>query len=442
MDNKIFKTYDIRGVYPDELDKKTAYLVGRAYPFFLQEKSPTIALAMDGRESSPELFKETKKGIIDSGGEVYDIGLATTPLLNFSVCKYNLSGGIMITASHNPPNFNGFKLIKEKGLQVYGKEIMEIKRIINKKEYQDKKGKSIKKEPLEDYLDHIISFGENIDNMKVVVDYGNGVGSYTGKPAFEKLNCETISLFDEIDGTFPNHLPNPHEVDNMKKLMDKVKKEKADLGVFFDGDGDRAFIIDEKGEVVYPDLLVALLAKKELKENPGEEIYFDLRFSKITSEIISKYDGIPRMMRVGNPFYKEKLIKEGGLMGAELSGHIMHKDNFSIDDGLFIAVKVIDFLSQKKKSLSQLIKPLKKYHQSPEINMEVSDKEEALEAAKKEFPDGVNYDLDGVYIEFEDWWFNLRKSNTEDLVRLRLEANTKEKLAEKKELLVSLIKRC
>jgi len=441
MNEEIFKTYDIRGIAPDFLNEEVAYAVGRAFVTFLKKEKPEIVVGRDGRKTSKKLFENLKRGLIDSGARVYDLGLANTPLVNFSVCDSDYDGGIMVTASHNPPEYNGFKLIREKGLQIHGKEIKKIKKIIKNEEFSKGKGLVREINILPDYVSRILNAGKNVKDLKVVVDYGNGVASVTGKEVFDQLNLEVISLFDRVDGSFPNHLPNP-EPENMEYLISVVKDEGADLGVFFDGDGDRAFFVDEKGEIVYPDLLTALLAEEELKKANEKTVYFDLRFSKITAEKISEAGGIPEMMRVGNPFYKEKLINEGGLMGAELSGHVMHKDHFCIDDGLFIAVKLIDFLTDRDKSFSELVAPLKKYHQSEEINMKVKDKNEALKKARDAFPDGLNYDLDGVYIEFEDWWFNLRKSNTEDLVRLRIEASTKKLLEEKKEKLVSLVKGC
>lgn len=436
MKDKIFKTYDIRGVFPDEINKETAYLVGRAYASYLGANAK-IAVGCDGRNSSPQLFKNLKRGMIDSGARVFSLELATTPFLNYTVITKKFDGGVMVTASHNPPRYNGFKFIKSEGLQMYGKEIKKIKKIIKKKEFLSQKGEEEELDLLEDYIDHIFSFDKTKD-LKVIVDYGNGIASLTAKPLFKKTNLEVISLYDNIDGSFPNHFPNPTP-ENMKELKKKVKEENADLGIFFDGDGDRAFFIDEKGSVVYPDMLISLIISEELAKNDQKRVYFDLRFSKITSEMIAESGGIPEKMRVGNPFYKEKLINEGGLMGAELSGHIMHKDNYYIDDGLFIALKVANFLSQKDKSFSKLLKPFKKYHQSEEINMKVNDKDKALNSAKEAFPSGMNYDIDGVYVEFQTWWFNLRKSNTEDLVRLRVEAETKKILEEKKKKLISLI---
>ncbi len=439
MKNKIFKTYDIRGLSPEEVDPEIAYFVGRAFVSFLDEENPEIVVGRDGRETSPDIFKNLKEGLIDSGARVFDIGIASTPLVNFAVCKYDHSGGIMVTASHNPPEYNGMKLIKRNGLQVYGKQIQGIRKIIKKENFVDKEGDVKQVNPMPDYISHILSFGRDVHGLKVVVDYGNGVASVTGKKAFDNLDAEILSLYDEVDPRFPNHLPNP-EPKNMEILVKKVKEEEADLGIFFDGDGDRAFFVDDRGKIVYPDLLVSLLAETELENSEEKKIYFDLRFSKITPEKIAEAGGIPEKMRVGNPFYKEKLIEEGGLMGAELSGHIMHRDNYCIDDGLFIAVKLISFLSKKEKKFSDLIKPFKKYHQSREINMEVKNKDKTLNEVRQAFNHGENFEIDGVYVEFEDWWFNLRKSNTEDLVRLRLEADTKKKLNKKREELIRIIK--
>ncbi len=440
LNSKIFKEYDIRGVYPKEINEDTAYKIGRAFVEFLgkSNKKIEIVIGRDGRKSSPSIFESLKKGMIDSGANVLDIGLANTPLLNFTVCKKKLAGGVMVTASHNPPNFNGLKLIKKGGLQVYGKEIQEVRELSLEGDFREKKGDAIKISMIPEYVSHIMSFTSGIKDIKAVVDYGNGVGSVTGKPVFERLKIETINLYDNVDGSFPGHLPSP-EQENMEELIERVKKEKADLGIFFDGDGDRAFFVDEKGNIIYPDLLTSLLIEDELYNSNEKEVYFDLRFSKITAETIKEAGGVPVMMKVGNPFYKEKLIKEGGLMGAELSGHVMHKDNFSIDDGLFIAIKTIKFLSNKKETFSEMVEPFKKYYQSREINIRVKNKEETLEKVKNKYSQGRSYDIDGVYIKFKDWWFNLRKSNTEDLVRLRIEADSQKLLEEKEKELTSLI---
>ncbi len=436
---KIFKKYDIRGVYPDEINEKDAQDIGRAFVSYLGEERPRVVVGRDGRESSPVLYKALKEGLKNAGAEVFDIGLSNTPLLNFAVCKYGYSGGVMVTASHNPPQFNGLKLIRQKGLQVYGEDIQRIRELVKEGTLKKEEGREKKEDPLPSYVSHILSFNEGIKDLKVVVDYGNGVASVTGKPTFKELNAEVTELYEEVRGDFPAHLPNP-EPENMKELVERVKKENADVGIFFDGDGDRSFFVDEKGNIVYPDLLLSMIVKEELSRSRERDVYFDLRFSRVTEEVIKEAGGDPIMMKVGNPFYKEKLIKEGGLMGAELSGHIMHKDNFCIDDGLFMAIKVLNFLSKDERSFSELIKPLRKYYQSEEINIEVREKEKALERAKEAFKEGELLDIDGVYVRFNDWWFNIRKSNTEDLVRLRLEADTEELLENKKKELIETIK--
>lgn len=439
MEEKIFKTYDIRGLYQKELDDKAAYLIGRALATFLG-KGAKIVVGRDGRISSPALYKKVIKGITDSGGNVLKIGLVSTPLLNFTVIKENYDGGVMVTASHNPPAYNGLKMIKRQGLQIYGNEIQEIKNLIKKEKFIKGKGVVRQKEALSNYLNHLRLQTGKIENLNVVVDYANGAAAITGKPLFNELGIKVTHLNYYIDGSFPNHLPNPIELNNMKALQKEVVNQKADLGIFFDGDGDRAFITDEKGKIVFPDILIALLATDELSKNTEKKVYFDLRFSRVTAEEIAKAGGIPRMMRVGNPFYKEKLIKEGGLMGAELSGHVMHKDNFFIDDGLFFSLKIMNLITQKNKKLSELVKPLARYYQSEEINMKVKDKEATLVKVKENFADGKSYEIDGVYVEYEDWWFSLRKSNTEDLVRLRIEASSKKQLEKKIKKIINLIK--
>ena len=439
INEKVFKAYDIRGIYPNEINEDLAYNIGRSFVTFLKEEKPKIVLGRDGRKSSPSILQSLKKGVIDSGGVVVDIGISNTPLLNFVVAKFKYSGGMMVTASHNPPEFNGIKIIKKNGLQVYGQEIQKIKEIILEKDFKKGEGCFEEKNYILEYENHILSFSNDYSNLRVVIDCGNGVGSVTARPVFSKLNSETLFLYDKIDGSFPNHLPDPHDEKSSQKIKEEIKERKANIGAIFDGDGDRCILLDENGEIVSTDHLLCLLASEELTEALKEEIYYDLRFSMVTSEVIKEKGGIPIMMRVGNPFYKEKIIKEGGLLGAELSGHIMFRENFGIDDGLFALIKTLNILSKRKKKLSELLLPFKKYFQTEEINLKVNDKKIVLEKVKNSFQDGEELFIDGVYIKYNDWWFNLRESNTEDLVRLRIEAKTKEILEEKKEKIISII---
>jgi len=440
MDKKIFKTYEVRGVYGKELDEDGARKIGRAFVYFLSKEKPVIVIGRDGRKSSPSIFYQVKKGVTEAGGKVVDIGLCNTPLLNFAVAKFGYDGGLMVTASHNPPEFNGIKMIKERALQLYGEEIQQIRKIAEEKEIMGKeKGEVEKVNPLPSYINHLFSFFKEKSPLKMVLDFGNGVSSFTAKPFFERRGDDVFYLYDEIRGDFPGHPPDPHDKEAHKKIKSKILSKAADIGVIFDGDGDRCVIFDEKGEVVFGDALFMLLAKEEIKKKKKGSVCYDLRFSMATEEVIRKMGGTSVMMRVGNPFYKEKIIREGGLLGGELSGHIMFKDNYGIDDGLFAFLKVVEIASREKKPLSELITPYKKYFQTPEINFSVEDKEEAIQKVRNSFKGGEELHIDGLYIKYEDWWFSLRASNTEDLVRLRIEAKTEDLLEEKREEITSLL---
>jgi phosphomannomutase len=438
---KAFKEYDIRGVYPDEVDEDFAYKTGCAFVCFLNQENPEIAVGRDGRASSESLFNSFKKGVTDSGGVVLNVGLSTTPMLNFAICSYNCSGGAVITASHNPPEFNGIKLMKEEAVEIYGDGLQEIKKIaeeVDLNKVENKEERDVSKEVLERYTSHIVSFGKDIKDIKIVVDYGNSVSSLTGLSVFKKLKIDTIDLYQKVDGCFPNHNPEP-KIENASELIKTIRKENASAGIFFDGDGDRVLVFDNEGEIIPTDALISFLIKEEISESEEKKVYLDLCFSKSTFREVEKQGGKVTMMRVGNPFYKEKLINEGGLLGAELSGHIMHKDNFYIDDGLFATVKVLNLLSLKSEKLSEMIKPFKNYHRTPVINIEVKNKDEVLKKVEDSFPEGRKIEIDGVYLEFNDWWFNLRKSNTENLVRLVIEAETEELLKQRKEEVIGAI---
>ncbi|HLC98852.1 MAG TPA: phosphomannomutase/phosphoglucomutase [Candidatus Nanoarchaeia archaeon] len=446
VDSSVFKAYDVRGVYPDQIDEELAYLVGRAMVQFLGCKN--VVVGMDMRKSSASLFRSLSRGITDQGADVLDIGMVPTPIVSFAVAHYKHEAGIVISASHNPGNYNAFKLIRYPVLQIgSGSGMEEIKDIIIKNKFIKvrSKGKIIKKKPLGDYIKHVLSYGKSIKGLKVVCDYGNGMGALSAKPLLDKLDVEAIHMYPEPDGSFPNHPANPHDIKNMDDLRKRVVEEKADLGVFFDGDADRSVIIDDKGEIVFADIYISLVAAPELEKHPGEKVYFDLRFSKIAGETIKGKGGVPKIMRVGNPFYKEALVKEGGVLAGEFSGHVMFKDNYCIDDGLFAAVKIMSLLSKSGKKLSALVKPLKVYYNTPEINIGISSTEDGdriLKAVEGNFrkEKGVKVlHIDGVSVEGNGWWFNLRKSNTEPLVRLRVEAKEKKKMDEIKEKVINTI---
>lgn len=443
MEEKIFKAYDIRGLYPDEINEEAGYLIGKAFVDFFGCKS--VVVGQDMRVSSPSLFEALTRGINEQGADVIDIGMVATPMLSFAVMKWEQSAGIMISASHNAGKYNAFKLVKNGGtgaLQIHdGNGIKDLLTIIKKGEFKkaERSGIIIEQSISQEYDEKILSVAGNIKDLKVIVDYGNGVGSLSSKNVLHSLPIKTIEFFEEPDGTFPNHEPNPHEIENMKFLQEKVLEEKADFGIFFDGDADRSIFIDENGEIVFPDIALGVLAQEALKENPGEKIYYDLRFTKAVGEDIEKNGGKPVIMRVGNPFYKEALVEEGGILAGEFSGHIMFKQHQGIDDGLFTAIKFMSAMCKSGKTASELAKPFQKYFQTEEINMQVADAYKTFEKVKEKYADGELLTIDGLLIRYANWWLSLRKSNTEPLVRLRIEAETKELLEGKRAELLSII---
>lgn len=441
ISEKIFKAYDIRGKYSEEIDKQTAIAIGSALAVFWRGKTDKIIVGRDARVSSPELQEGLIDGILSQGMNVWDIGLCTTPLLIFATKMWGDFGGVMISASHSPPDINGFKIMGQGSVQMPEEKYEPIKKLALENNFApaDKKGNIFKKDILSDYVSHIAKYVGNIKGVKIAVDYGNGMGALTAKPVFEKIRVETFSLYEELDGSFPNHLPDPHDPKNMRELCELVKKEKADLGVFFDGDADRGIIIDEQGEIAPVDLLCAAFAQEELKKFPGGAIYYDLRFTRAMKDIVKQSGGEPHMMRVGNPYYKEKMAFENGVFAAELSGHIMFKENFGIDDGLFAAIMAMNLIKARNKKMSEIISGLRSYFATEEISLIVKDADAVTEKVKNKYSHGKFIDLDGIYIEFSDWWFNLRKSNTEPKVRLRIEADTKELMEEKKRELMELI---
>jgi phosphomannomutase len=440
----IFRAYDVRGKYPEEINEEKAFGIGYALGSFLEGSK--IVVGMDARKSSALLKKFLVKGLLRSGKKVIDIGISNTPMLYFAMTKWGFNGGAMITASHNPAEFNGVKMVKnEKGniLQI-GEEsgIKEIEKIFLKPIKPKKVKYQVEQRSiLNEYIEELIGKINKKNGLRIVIDYGNGVGSISGKPFFEKTNFEIFSIFSEPKPDFPNHEPNPHVEENFKSLIKEVIKKKADMGIFFDGDADRAVPVNEKGEVMRGDVLIGILSLDILKDSKEKEIYYDLRCTKTLKEEIEKAGGIPIKMRVGNPYYKKKLIKRGGALGGETSGHIMYKEHYCIDDGLYAMIKLINIMQETGNSLSELEKPFMKYSKTYEINIEADNKEAKIKEIEKNYlkKDGKIEKIDGLTVEFEDWWFNVRPSNTENLLRLNLEAKTKELMLEKKEEVTKMI---
>lgn len=436
MKKSVFGAYDIRGIYPEEINEELAYKVGRAFVRFLSclpagRRQQTVVVGRDARLSSPSLREKLIEGISCEGADVIDIGICTTPMLNFAVANYEYDGGIMISASHNPGEYNAFKLIRENAIQL--DEDSGIKEIqdLAAKGFTDcpGRGATCEKDVLSDYLAHVLKAAEGVSDIKIVVDYGNGVGSVSGKPAFARMDIDLTEIFDNPDGNFPNHPANPHDIDNYNDLKNAVLAEKADIGIFFDGDADRATFVDDLGRVVPTDLIFIYLSEDALKENPKGNIYFDLRFSKSVSKYIKKFEGNPIMLRVGNPFYKKALAFEGGVLAGEFSGHIMYPENFGIDDGLFASIKLMRILSEKQKKLSELIDEVKKFETSAEESLTAKNPENLYDRVIGAFPEAKLLELDGVYLDFPNGFISVRQSQSEPhLFRIRVEAKTKGEL--------------
>lgn len=439
----IFRAYDIRGIYPSKINEDIAYLIGRAFVKFLKTRKPKIVVGRDNRLSSPQLFKALTKGITEQGADVIDIGPSTTPMLYFSVAHYNFDGGINITASHLPSEYNGFKLVRERAIPISEKTgLKEIKKLAMKKtSLKRKKGKILKKDIVSDYLDfNLKDFKIPLfKSLKLVIDTANAVSGILILHLKKRIPVQTYSLFEKLDGSFPNHLPDPLIKKNLIFLQNEVKNKKADFGIAFDGDGDRIIFIDEKGEVISGDLITAFLISLAPKENLGEKILYDIRSSNIVKEIIKKKGSFPVVWRIGHSLIKEKMRKENIIFAGEFSGHYYHKGHYFSEAPLYVLFKILETVSKTKTSLSELIKPLRKYFHSGEINFEVKNKEKVLAKLEKKYKKGQISHLDGLRVDFKDWWFLVRPSGTEDLLRVVVEGQTKKLMEEKKEELIKLI---
>ena len=441
----IFKAYDIRGIYGTELTEETAYRLGRAFVCFL--KCGTVAVGRDMRKSSPAVEAELVRGLSDQGADVVRIGMATTPMLYFAVGKFGYDAGINVTASHNPGRYNGFKLTREGAVPMSGETgIYDLRDMVEKGEFPEppEKGKvADRADVLKEYISNILGFvdASGLKRYRIVADTGNGMAGMVIPPLMKKIPCELTHIFPELDGDFPNHEANPLKTETLEWLRAEVRKRKADLGVAFDGDSDRIGFVDEKGDVVPADLFIALIAKEVLSKNPGSKILHDLRSSKAVAEAVKEAGGIPVETRVGHSYIKEHMRKENAAFAGELSAHYYLRDNYFIESPYIVMLLLLKLMSETGRTVSELIRPLKKYHGSGEINFEVRDKEAAMNAVRAAFPDAERvYALDGLSIECRDWRLNLRPSNTEPLLRLNMEADTSGKLKEVREKVVGMLR--
>ncbi|MBW2992119.1 phosphomannomutase/phosphoglucomutase [Candidatus Woesearchaeota archaeon] len=439
--SEIFKAYDIRGVYPSEINEDIAYRIGRAFVKFLKCKN--VVVGKDMRESCDKLFDALAKGINDEGADVIFIGKCTTPMFYFCVAKYGYDSGVMITASHNPAEYNGFKLVREKAIPVgEGSGMEEIKKLASGDLGEvTGGGKITEKEFMRDYIESALRYNNVTKKLKVVIDYGNGMGSLEADNVIKDIDLDLVEMYKEPDGNFPNHEANPLKEENTADLRKRVVSEKADLGIAFDGDCDRVGFIDEKGGFIPGDFILALIGKVMLEKNPGATILYDLRASKIVKEFLEENGAKTLKSRVGHAFIKKQMRDNNAVFAGELSMHFYFKDeDFYAESSIGAILMILSLLSASDKRIGELVEPLKKYYQSGEINSEVEDKEGKMKEIEERYKDGKIEHLDGVSIEYDDFWFNVRPSNTEPLLRLNLEAKTRELMEEKRDEVLRIIR--
>lgn len=435
----IFKAYDVRGLVDKEITADFCFATGVAFARFLQqEREPgTVVIGEDMRPSSPVFADAFSAGITSQGLDVIRIGLASTDMLYFAAGKLNMPGA-MFTASHNPAEYNGIKMCLS-GARPIGKEsgLLTIEKFVTEGSPLELRNLGVERTEamLEEYVDHLLTLVDlsSMRRLKVVIDAGNGMAGYTAPAVFKRLNVEMIELYFELDGTFPNHEANPIDPKNLQDLAKAVKKNKADIGLAFDGDADRCFLVDEKGDLVNPSALTALIADRALASDPGSTIIYNLISSRSVKEVVEENGGTAVRSRVGHSYIKKMMAETGAIFGGEHSGHFYFRDFWRADSGMLAALHALAALSESSGTLSQLLNSYNRYSSSGEINSVVDDAKAVMELIESHYlqMDGITADhLDGLTIESQDWWFNVRASNTEPLLRLNVEANT-ESLMEK-----------
>ncbi|MGH2786501.1 MAG: phosphomannomutase/phosphoglucomutase [Actinomycetota bacterium] len=438
--SRIFKAYDVRGIYPEDIDEDAARRIGAAFTEFTG--SGRVAVGRDMRTSSPSLAHEFAVGVGAAGATVTDIGQVSTDALYFASGRLDVPAA-MFTASHNPARYNGLKLCREQAVPISSDSgLSEIRKIAEATEVPGD-GTAVEEiSILDDYAAHCRSFidVDVLRPLRVAVDAANGMAGVTVPVAFEPLPFEVVPLYFELDGTFPNHEANPIEPANLADLRRTVTEEGCDVGVAFDGDADRMFLVDEKAQGISGSATTALVAERLLKKNPGEGIIYNLICSWSVPEVIQENGGRPIRTRVGHSFIKRMMAETGAIFGGEHSGHYYFRDNFRADSGLIAALLVLEALSESDRPLSEMLSGYQRYFASGEINSEVTDQEGAIRKLEGIYADGKVDHTDGLTVEYEDWWFNCRPSNTEPLLRLNLEARTQVLMQDKRDEVLAVIR--
>jgi phosphomannomutase len=448
IDESIFKAYDIRGTYPEQIDEDVARDIGRAFVYYLGLSGTRVVVARDMRLSGDNLREAFIGGVTETGADVLDLGLVSTDALYFAVGHLEEPGGAMITASHNPKNYNGFKLCREKAIALSGElGIGQIRDLItsgNLPEPAEYPGSVERSDIAEDYAKHCLNFiqTEGLRPLKIVVDAGNGMAGKMLPPIFEKLPFEYVPMYFELDGSFPNHPPNPIEPENVEELQERVRSEGADFGVAFDGDADRCFIVDEKGVTIAGDILAALIAKNVLEKEPGATIIYSAVCSKALPELVEREGGTPVRTKAGHSIIKPQMRERDAAFGGEHSAHFYFRNNYFADSGIIAMLTVAELVGRQEGPISCLISPIDPYVRSGEINSEVADAGATLRKVEDHFAENEDARidlLDGLTVDLGDWWFNLRPSNTEPLLRLNVEAGDGGTLERELDALLKLI---
>jgi phosphomannomutase len=436
----IFKAYDIRGIYGDTLDNETAFKIGRAYATFLACR--TVAVGRDMRPHSQPIFEHLTRGLTLQGVEVTDLGLCSTPMSNFANGELGLDGSIMITASHNPAEWNGFKLSRAQALPISGDTgIADIERIVAEEDFAPpapQAGKIVAFDVVDAYAKRVATVADLRRPVRIAADMANAMGCLEARALREFVELD--ALYDTLDGTFPHHEANPMKTETLAALQDKIRHGRYDFGIAFDGDADRVGFLDETGAIVPMDLSGALIAQDVLAQEKGV-ILHDLRSSWAFREAIAEAGGAAVMSRVGHSFIKQQMRDHNALFAGELSGHYYFRDNFYTESSAMAVLRMANIVSRSDRPLSEWIRPLRRYAASGEINSTVTDPPGVLARLKEQYADGNILELDGVTVEYDDWWFNVRVSNTEPLVRLNLEARAEERMREKRDEILAAIRR-
>lgn len=437
----IFKAYDIRGTYPDQIDEAMAHAIGAAFARFLRAKR--LVVGRDMRTMAPAVQDAVIDGILSQGCDVIDIGLSSTPMAYWAIGKLPCDGGLCVTASHNPKQYIGFKLCRAGARPLSADNgIKDIERLVAAGDLAaaPRSGKRDSMDVRADYVQHIVGFARDIRPMKLVVDYANGMGAAESPDVFASIpGLEVVALYEDLDGTFPNHEANPLKESNLDDLRAAVRKHRAPLGVAFDGDADRCAFVDEEGRTVHADLITVILARGMLERHPGKGIIYDLRSSSVVREEILRLGGVPVRERVGHSFMKETMRVKDCIGGGELSGHFYFAENYFTDSGILACIMVLNELSKTGRSLKATADELRRYYGTGEINFRVADKERLMRAIAETFADGEIDYLDGVTVTYPDWWVNVRPSNTEPYLRMCLEANSPRLMAQQRDRVFAIL---